>query len=175
VAEDPGEFAAVREHPSEGTRRREVATVENDLVPVAADAQGDDATADGTHGTEDRRRLVYGVRDEEAAAPEPPMDEPVPFVEQPGGLPDRSRRANEQVLDDQVEAARVAAQKLEGVFDHDLDAQRVEAEVPAGHLDDLPVEFDADDRGIRRQRSNRSGHAGGREAEEEDAPGTIPG
>ena len=168
--EDPGRLRSPREGLAKSARRREIATADRDPVPVAADVQRDDATAERPHGPDDRRHLVDGVRDDVPAGTEPPTDEPIALTEEPIRLADGTRGSDEQVLDDEVELAAIVTQELEGVAHDQLDAQAVETEVAACEAHDLPVELDADDLGGRVQRAHRLPHAAGGEPEQQDAP-----
>ena len=126
------------------------------------------------HGPDDRRHLVDRVRDDVACRVAAASDEIVAFAEQPVGLADGARGADEEVLDDQIEAAPVAPQELEGVPGDDLEAQAAEAEVPPAEAQHLPVQLDADDLGVRIQRADRPAHAAGGEAEQQHAPAAAP-
>jgi hypothetical protein len=102
---------------------------------------------------------VDGVRDDVPAGAEPASDEPVALVKKPAGLADGTGRTDEQVLDDQVEAAALTAEILEGVADNELDAQAAEAEVTPGEAEDLAISLDAHDLGVGIKSSDRTTHA----------------
>ncbi|HXK12778.1 MAG TPA: hypothetical protein VMT70_24305, partial [Vicinamibacteria bacterium] len=96
---------------------------------MAVDVEGDDPAADRAHGPDDGRRLVDGVRDHEAATPEPAADQPVALAEQPVGLAHGAWRADEQVFHDQVEPSPFGLQVLQRVGRDQLETEVVEAEV----------------------------------------------
>jgi hypothetical protein len=96
---------------------------------VAADGEGDDPGGDPAQGADDVRRLVDGVRDDIAARAEPALDEAVALFQKPVGLAHRAGGADEEVLDDQVEAAAAAAQVLQGLPDDELDPEAIVLEV----------------------------------------------
>jgi hypothetical protein len=142
---------------------------------MAADVERDDAATEGAHGTDDRRCLVDGVRDDVSMRAKPPPDEPVAFIEEPGGLSNGADGADEQVLDDQVELTPLAAEVLQRVPYHQLDTEPVEAEVTAGDADDLAVQLDTHDLGVGIQGPERPADAAGGQAQQKDASGAASG
>ena len=189
VAEADGPSSGSQSHPAEDSRRlrsaresaakcpgwREVPAADRDPVPVTAHVERDDAPAERPHGPDDRRHLVDGVRNDVASGSKPPSNEPIALAGQPVGFTDRPGGADEQILDDEVEATTLALQELEGVPDDDLDSQAVETEVAPGKAQDLPVDLDADDLGVRVEDADRPAHAAGGEPQQEDAPASASG
>ena len=99
------------------------------------------------------------------AGPQPAADEPVALAGQPLGLVDAAGGPDEQVLHDQVEAARRVAQVGQCVPGHHLDPERVEVEVPAGSAQHATVALDADDLGPGVEGAEGACHAAGGQAD----------
>jgi hypothetical protein len=151
-------------------RRRNVAPADDDPVPVPPHVEGDHASAQGTHGADDARHLVDRVRHHEAPWATPSSDEAVALVEQPLRLADRAGRADEEVLDDQVETPSFTAQVLEGVAEHQVELQPFELEMLPGQPQDVGVALHTDDRGLGVEGPDCPGDAPAAEAEEQDPP-----
>ena len=61
-----------------------------------------------------------------------------------------------------------SSQEVQGIVDHHLHVDPVQAKVPASGLHDLAIPLDADDRGLGCERLHDAGHAASAEPENED-------
>src|SRR5512139_2608227 len=101
------------ETPTQLVRARQRSPANDDPVPVAADVERDDPSAERAHGTDDGRHLVDGVRDDESTEAEPLPNKMVALAGQPLRLSDGARVADEEILDDKVEPPSFPSQVRE--------------------------------------------------------------
>ena len=140
-----------------------------DPVPVAADADLHEVRTVAEEGPAHGGALVDGVGHEQATRDESVHGQRQAFVQEPFGLVHSFGGTEEEVFDDDVEAALLRAENVSSVTKDDLDTQRVEVHVLSGRVHHRLVVLDADEVGVAAELLGGPNNAASREAEHEDA------
>ena len=115
-----------------------------------------------------RRRLVEGVRDEQAARREPLRQPTERRTREPLGLAHRTPAPDEDILDDQIEAlARTREIAARVGLDH-LDADLTQPEPAPRRAQHPAVALDPDDARSRRERTQDARHTAATEPEHQE-------
>ena len=162
------QYRVARDRPPQLGSREPPGPPHDDRVLVVFDFDLQHAGKQRAHGSHDLTGFVEGVAHQQPPAREPRLGELVSRRGKPAGFVHAAPYPDKDILEDQIEAPLVFAQKIEGIGDHHLEFQRIEIEMLAGRVDYILKQLHTHDVRIRRDGPHDPRRAPARHAENQD-------